>query len=275
MAGTQTDIVNTAAGIPDTEEPRGGDTISFSRNGGIQGTVDLSGMSNENVDKINSGIDTIVQGLGCGFGGGSCLALPMNWAPLAPGSAPVILGTPISPLTVDTGRPVFLTMNFRKIGKFCIPMPYPAASDGPGCIPVSSAGGSLGTWSPLNTFRFFVTPTLTGSVGIAACFGGPAKAVGNVPPKAVSPLVPGGNCIVAAKPLNACTDDGSDGNIADLGTLGASGTINAGACRNPNGGNSRDQYPLLGATEQQAIASYVRSGGQNASFVGDILKNAA
>lgn len=80
---------------------------------------------------------------------------------------------------------------------------------------------------------------------------------------------------MAAAPLSGCTDDGSDGNIADLGTLDTSGTINAAACRTPGAGASRDQYPLLGASEQQAIAQYVRSGGANASFVSNILQNAA
>ena len=84
-------------------------------------------MSNENVDKINSSIDTIVQGLGCGFGGGSCLSLPMNWAPLAPGSAPVVLGVPLGPLTPSTGLPVFSAINFQRVGKFCVPMPFPPA----------------------------------------------------------------------------------------------------------------------------------------------------
>ncbi len=30
MAGTQADLINSSAGIPDTEEPRGGDTIRYS-----------------------------------------------------------------------------------------------------------------------------------------------------------------------------------------------------------------------------------------------------
>lgn len=61
LAGTQADIVNAAAGIPDTEELRGADTIGYSANQGLQGTIDLSGISSTNIDSINSGIDTIVQ----------------------------------------------------------------------------------------------------------------------------------------------------------------------------------------------------------------------
>jgi hypothetical protein len=299
LAGTQADIVNSAAGIPDNEELRGADTISLSANGGLQGTIDLSGMSSENIDSINSGIDTIVQWLGCGFGGGACLALPINWAPLAPGSAPVVLGTPISPLKVDTGRPVFSALTCRPQTISCgtsvcsigVPSMYPMSDynlDGATLVggannPAActggarnAAGGSLGVNSVSNFFRFFVTPTITGSVGVAACYGGPARAVGNVPPRAVSPVVPGGNCIVAAAPLSGCTDDGSDGNISDLGTPDTNGTINAASCRTSGAGASgRDQYPLLGASEQQAIAQYIRGGGANAAFVSDILKNAA
>ena len=102
--------------------------MSYSANGGLNGTIDLSGMSEANVDAINSKIDDIVKGLGCGFGGGSCLSLPMNWAPLAPGGSPVVFGYPTGPFTVDTGRPVFSSMNYRRVGKYCVPMPYPAAS---------------------------------------------------------------------------------------------------------------------------------------------------
>lgn len=46
-----------------------------------------------------AGIEEITQnladGLACGFGGGSCMSFPMNWAPLAPGSDPVLMGNPI------------------------------------------------------------------------------------------------------------------------------------------------------------------------------------
>ncbi len=48
-------------------------------------------------------------------------------------------------------------------------------------------------------------------MGVAACFGGPAIVVGNIPPEGASPVVPGGNCVVSAKPLAGCKDDGTDG----------------------------------------------------------------
>ena len=40
---------------------------------------------NYQVDQISDGIDTLMAGLSCGFGGGSTNNSPMNWAPLAPG----------------------------------------------------------------------------------------------------------------------------------------------------------------------------------------------
>ena len=40
----------------------------------------------------------------------------------------------------------------------------------------------LGTQDPLNMFRIFVTPTLTLGMGTAICFGGPAIAMGEIPP---------------------------------------------------------------------------------------------
>jgi hypothetical protein len=48
------------------------------------------------VDKISETLDTIESGLSCGFGGGSCLNSPLNWAPLAPGGSPSILGIPVN-----------------------------------------------------------------------------------------------------------------------------------------------------------------------------------
>lgn len=50
------------------------------------------------------------------------------------------------------------------------------------CNGTSSAGGYLGTNSPTNFIRIFVTPTLTLGMGTAICLGGPASAMGKVPP---------------------------------------------------------------------------------------------
>lgn len=69
-------------------------------------------------------------------------------------------------------------------------------------------------------------------MGVAACFGVIPFVSGNTPMMGVSPLIPGGNCIVAAKPLSSCKDDGSDGDAGSLG-LGIESNnpyVNANAC---------------------------------------------
>jgi len=59
----------------------------------------------------------------------------------------------------------------------------------------------------------------------------------------VSPIVPGGNCIVAAAPLNSCSGDGSDGDVSGNGPgtsadgngsgAGNKSYLNAGECKKP------------------------------------------
>jgi hypothetical protein len=53
------------------------------------------------------------------------------------------------------------------------------------------AGGLLGAYSATNIFRLFITPTITGAIGFAFCFGGPSMIVGNIIAPGISPLVPG------------------------------------------------------------------------------------
>lgn len=84
-----------------------------------------------------------------------------------------------------------------------------------------------------------MTPTITGAIGVAACFNSIPTVTGRLPPQGVSPLVPGGNCVVAAKPLLGCKDDGSDGDAGSLG-LGMNSSdstsyVNANACVKPSG----------------------------------------
>ncbi len=197
--------------------------------------------------------------------------MPMNQAPLAPGSAPVIMGYPIGGLGPSTGYPVFsaLTGNQTMCGNSpcCLPTIYPmskrALIPGPACG-ANSAGGSYGTWAPTNTFRFYITPTITGAVGIAACFGGTSAVTGRIPPQAVSPLVPGGNCVVAAKPLLGCKDDGSDGSFQDMGSSD-NGTLNAGSCKNATSSDT------ISPSDQAKIRSYVQG---NTSVIKDIIANA-
>lgn len=154
------------------------------------------------------------------------------------------MGFPLGSLSPSTGLPTYSAITGTPLyGPWgCIPVPsvWPASpfSYEGACDGTLGAGGMLGTWSPLNVFRFFITPTITGAIGIAACFGGPAGASGRIPPQGVSPVVTGGNCVVGAKPLLGCKDDGSDGDAGSLG-LGMNGNtsdanpnsyVNANAC---------------------------------------------
>ncbi len=75
-------------------------------------SVDVLGMSSADVDSMIASVNNIVEGLGCGFGGGSCLSMPLNWAPLAPGSAPTIFGFPAGILDPSTGIPIFSGINW-------------------------------------------------------------------------------------------------------------------------------------------------------------------
>lgn len=53
------------------------------------------GFNEETVKNIENKAQEIADGLSCGFGDGSCMSFPINWAPLAPGNDPVIFGTPV------------------------------------------------------------------------------------------------------------------------------------------------------------------------------------
>lgn len=201
----------------------------------------------EEAEAINSEIDKIVAGLGCGFGGGSCLSLPLNWAPLAPGSAPTAFGFPLGPLSATTGVPVFAFPTICPPGKWVWPS-----------CPIG-AGGYLGP-ANISQIRLFITPTITGAIGTAICFG-PNYILGQLGiPKGVSPLVPGGNCIVAAAPLAMCKDDGSDGNAA---SLGYSNFINANSCTT---GITSSSYT---ASELATLVQYATTG-KNAIQAGTI-----
>jgi len=164
------------------------------------------------IDDIAGDIDTLIEWLSCWFGGGSCFANPLNWAPLAPWNDPTLFGMPIwDGLHVNEGNPIFSALTGRQAScgpsPCCLPSVYPATSQAfipwPFCGP-PSAWWRLGTWSSTNYVRLFVTPTLTWGVGIAACFGWPALATWNANPIGVHPIVPGWNCIVAALPLFGC-----------------------------------------------------------------------
>lgn len=98
--------------IPDRGEGNGSKVVAYDPK---SGKIEVGGLSSGNIDAINGQIDEVVKGLGCGFGGGSCLSLPMNWAPLAPGSTPSIMGYPLKSLSTGDGFPIFSALNTMQV----------------------------------------------------------------------------------------------------------------------------------------------------------------
>lgn len=186
--------------------------------------------------------------------------MPLNWAPLAPGSVPTVLGYPMGMLTPSTGLPILSGMTgFPLYGPWgCIPIPViwpmsPIGLESTCTANIPSAGGYMGTWSLANQFRLYITPTITGAVGEAACFGGPAILAGNIPPPVVSPIVPGGNCIVAAQPFLGCKGDGDDGDVTSVG-IPNNNYINANSCIPQN-----TTVAPLSASTQSSLTQYIKT----------------
>ena len=172
--------------------------------------------TDEKIDAALDKVENIMQWLSCWFGGGWCIATPLNWAPLAPGWDPTLFWRPIwDGLKVKEWLPVFSALTGFP-GPFGIPLPgvWPPF---PGGFPNYSspwAWGWLWVNNPASFLRVFVTHTLTWAVWTAICFGGPASIAWISMPKWLAPLAPGWNCIVAAAPIaGLCSDDGSDGNV--------------------------------------------------------------
>ena len=168
----------------------------------------------ENIDAALDDIQDFLNWISCWFGSASCFASPMNWAPLAPGNDPVFMGYLIWDwLWVEEWMPIFSSLTWIQTSKWCFPSVWPVSPLGyvpwPTCG-LPSAWGYLWTWAPTNTFRLFVSPTLTWGIWTAMCFGWPATVVWNSVPIMLSPLLPGWNCIVLAMPLFWCEDDWSD-----------------------------------------------------------------
>ncbi|PID87581.1 hypothetical protein CSB07_00690 [Candidatus Gracilibacteria bacterium] len=173
-------------------------------------------------EKVDDGLDNLenfIEGLSCGFNNGACISSPLNWAPLAAGNDPVFLGNLIGDgLNVDEGIPIFSALTFMQYGPVCGPSVWPISPLSTGCSGIG-AGGNLGVDNPANVFRLFISPTITGGIGTAACFGGPASVAGYSNMPGIAPLFPGGNCIVLAKPLLGCSNDGSSGDPSDIGVV--------------------------------------------------------
>ncbi len=188
-------------------------------------SVDLWSLG-EDIDSWLDGVQNIINWMSCWFNNWACFASPLNWAPLAPGWDPTAMWMPVWDwLMVWEGLPIFSAITWTPIYvPACVPVPtvWPASSSAiwSACSAwpawMDWAWGMLWTYSPTNTFRLFVTPTLTWWVWVAACFWAPPAVAwySNMP--WVSPLFPGGNCIVVAKPLLWCSNDWSDGNPESL-----------------------------------------------------------
>jgi hypothetical protein len=199
-------------------------------------------------------IKNLADSLACGFGWWGCLSMPINWAPLAPGNAISVLGTPVgkSP-NVNQWLPIFSALTKFGIWPiygvcYGIPMVWPVSplsySNWWNCFSDTAqawwsvpsqiwsilvgwssapsymwAGWVLGTQSSSNFLRIFVTPTLTLGMGGAVCMGGPASSN----PNPLFPLVSKWNCIVMTKSLPVCKWDGSwaDGDVSGISGLGS------------------------------------------------------
>lgn len=220
--------------------------------------VDI-GFDAQSAQALDTMTRNLVDGLNCGFGGGGCMSFPMNWAPLAPWSAPTVFGYPLSKLSTDTGIPVFgwLTCLPTPIPKPCgtamcpatmwLPSVYPSTPfkysktsweygypnfQACGTNGENGAWWSLGDDSKQNFIRMYVTPTLTLGVGAAICFD-QANTKGRTPMLGAWPATKWWNCIVMTTSMPVCKDDGSlsDGDVRPFSWLGTmSDTWNAGSC---------------------------------------------
>jgi hypothetical protein len=264
-----TDLLNQAEedsdsdGIPNQEDntPTYDDSQTEDEDG------DFLSKMNEITDAIWKKIDFITKGLSCWFGWWSCIASPLNWAPLAPGSAPTLFWFPLWPLTPNTWVPVLSGLTGLQTMCWpttpcCIPTVFPVSPlayiPWPACW-APSAGWYLWTWAPTNNFRMFITPTITGAMGMAMCFGGPAIAAGFSNPPWLHPIVPGGNCVVAAIPFFGCKDDGSDGDITTVWppTYSGSYQIYNGNCPTDNFSYKKQQTSSTGGLTESLARDYV------------------
>ncbi len=237
-----------------------------------------SWLNNINIWAIESQMDDIIKWLGCWFGWWSCIAMPLNWAPLAPGSSPTIFGFPLTPNLMQPSAwlPAFSMLTWS-IWPYCFPIPsvWPwSPLSMPPCSGILWAWWMLWATSVTNQFRIYVTPTITWAVWVALCFGWPSMSMWMIPPQAVSPLVPWWNCIVAAKPLIWCSDDWSDWNPSSIWAIPYSNFawgwwnsfINANSC------NKNVTKPSLTSETKRNIEYYIK---WDKSVAKNILKDTA
>ncbi len=180
----------------------------------------------DDIENWLESVENLINWMSCWFNNWACFASPLNWAPLAPWGDPTFNWMMIWDwLNIDEGLPIFSAITWTPIYvPACVPIPtvwpmsssaiWSACSSWPAWM--DWAWGSLWVYSPTNTFRLFVTPTLTWWIWVAACFWAPPIVAwySNMP--WISPLFPGWNCIVVAKPLIWCSNDWSDWNPASM-----------------------------------------------------------
>lgn len=222
-----------------------------------------------NVDGILEWIDTILAGLSCWFGWGWCIAAPINRAPLAPGQDLAAFGLPLwDGLNIDEWLPIFSALTWAWYGPWCWPAIWPPSFLTSEWCWSNSAGWRLWIKSAWNFIRIFITPTLTGAVWLAVCLWWPAKAFWQIPPKWVTPFVPGWNCIIAAAPMFGCKNDGSDGEMPKMWLPGQ--TVMNGNCSWDD--NTGATPPYLGSVAKDYMK--YKKTGQKPTSLKDALKGA-
>ena len=178
-------------------------------------TLDI-GIESNDLELALDDLENIIQWLQCGFGDSSCFASPLNWAPLSAWNDPVFMWKLVGDgLKVWEWIPVFSALTWIKVGKYCVPTTWPVSPKSVWCSWMG-AWGYIGTNNPTNFVRIFVTPTLTGWLWVAACFGAPASVVGNSIPEWLAPFMPGGNCVIMTTKFFWCPGDGSEGDPGSM-----------------------------------------------------------
>lgn len=186
-------------------------------------TLDLWKFTEE-VEAWLDKIDDFMDSLSCWFNNWACFSSPLNWAPLAPWSDPTIMWKLAWDwLKIDEWMPIFSAITWLQtycwVSPCCLPTVYPVSPlsyvPWPTCWP-PWAWWRLWIWSKANFVRIFVTPTLTGWVWTAICFGWPAWLKWMSNPPWAHPIIPGWNCIVLAQPILWCNNDGSDWDPSSL-----------------------------------------------------------
>lgn len=152
-------------------------------------------------------VEDLINWLGCWFGWAWCIASPLNAAPLAPWSSITLFWCPVAPAYPSEYKKAWSWIPIFSIPTSSIPFVWPPSS--------SSAWWMFDNspyWDWVSQFRFFVTPTLTWWFWMAMCLWSNVASYWTNP-LWVSPILPGWNCIVAAKKMNFCSNDWSDWNV--------------------------------------------------------------